>query len=96
MTSRTKTEITIQTRRVTVVRGLKVRCHQCGAEVQIVTPANSAGLLPTTPSGTEGMIESGSLHAIQEPGMKLICGNPLSTASDSGSEPPTSIEGEGQ
>jgi hypothetical protein len=82
MTTKTKTRITIQTRQTTVVRGLRVRCHQCGAEVSIISPADAAGALQTTPREIHGLLESGDLHTVEEPsGEKLICANSLTAAS---------------
>ena len=77
-----------------VVHGLRVRCHQCGAEVPIVSAENAAGLLQTTPGEIHGLLASGDLHAVEEPsGAQLICGNSLSEAS---SENEIQIEGERQ
>lgn len=76
-----KTRVTIRTRQTVVVQGLRVRCHQCGAEVPIVSPENAAGVLQTTAGEIHGLIASGGLHAVEEPsGEKLICGNSLSAA----------------
>ena len=92
MTTRRKTRITVQTRQMTIVRGLRVRCHQCGAEVSIITPESAAGALQTTPREIHGLLESGELHAVTEPsGENLICGNSLSAAS---TETEIQIEGE--
>jgi len=61
-----------------------VRCHQCGAEVPIITPENAAGVLQTTPHEIQGLLTSGELHAVEEPsGASLICGNSLSAATES-------------
>jgi len=77
---------------MTIVRGLRVRCHQCGAEVSIITPESAAGALQTTPREIHGLLESGELHAVTEPsGENLICGNSLSAAS---TETEIQIEGE--
>ena len=64
------------------MHGLRVRCHQCGAEVPLVSPENAAGLLQTTPGEIHGLLASGDLHAVEEPsGVQRICGNSLSEAS---------------
>jgi hypothetical protein len=77
-----RTQVTIRTRQRVVVQGLRVRCHQCGAEVPIVSPDGAAGVLQTTPDEIRGLLASGDLHAVEEPsGTKLICGNSLSEAS---------------
>jgi len=100
-----KTQVTIRTRQRLVVHSLRVRCHQCGAEVPIITPENAAGVLQTTPREIQGLLVKGELHEVEEPsGATLICGNSLSTATES--EPrqvgvangssTTSTEGEGQ
>jgi hypothetical protein len=89
-----KKTVTIRTRQRVVVHGLRVRCHQCGAEVPIVSAENAAGLLQTTPGEIHGLLASGDLHAVEEPsGAQLICGNSLSEAS---SENEIQIEGERQ
>ena len=76
-----KTLVTIRTRQTVVVHGLRVRCHQCGAEVPIVSPENAAGVLQATPGEIHGLLASGDLHAVEESsGEKLICANSLSAA----------------
>lgn len=76
------------------MHGLRVRCHQCGAEVPILSAENAAGLLQTTPGEIHGLLASGDLHAVEEPsGTQLICGNSLSEAS---AENEIQIEGERQ
>jgi hypothetical protein len=93
MTRRTRTRITIQTRQTTVVHPTSVKCHQCGAEVPILTP-ESAATLQTTPRNVQGLLESGNLHTVAEPaGQKLICGNSLSAAVN---ENQIQLEGERQ
>ena len=88
------TQVTIRTRQRMVVHGLRVRCHQCGAEVPIVSPDNAAGVLQTTPDEIRGLLASGDLHAVDEPsGAQVICGNSLTAAS---SENEISNQGEGQ
>lgn len=78
MAKRTTRRITIQTRQTTYVRSLRVRCHQCGAEVSLMTPADAAGALQTTSREIHGLLESGELHAVEEPsGANLICANSL-------------------
>ena len=85
-----KTQVTIRTRQTVVVQGLRVRCHQCGAEVPIVSPENAAGVLRTTAGEIHGLLASGDLHAVAEPsGAPLICGNSLTAATED-----ESIEGE--
>src|SRR5262245_24042431 len=70
-----KTQVTIRTRQTVVVHGLRVRCHQCGAEVPIVSPDKAAGALQTTPDEIRGLLASGDLHAVDEPsGAQVICG----------------------
>jgi len=92
MTTRTRTRITIQTRKTTVVQPTSVRCHQCGAEVPILTPASAAATLQTTASNVRGLLQSGELHTVaQQTGEELICGNSLVAASDE-----IQIEGERQ
>ena len=77
-----------------VVQGLRVRCHQCGAEVPIVSTDNAAGVLQTTQDEIRGLLASGDLHEVQEPsGAQVICGNSLSAAS---TETEIEIEGEKQ
>ena len=89
-----KTQLTIRTRQTVVVHGLRVRCHQCGAEVSIVSPDNAAGVLQTTPDEIRGLLASGDLHELAEPsGAQVICGNSLSAAS---TETEIEIEGERQ
>jgi hypothetical protein len=83
MTNKIKRKITIQTRQVTLVQPLSVRCHRCGAEVPILTADDVAGRLHTTPSEIQGLLESGDLHTVQEPAdQNLICGNSLSAAAN--------------
>ena len=96
-----KTQVTIRTRRTLVVHGLRVRCHQCGAEVPIISPDNAAGVLQTTTDEIRGLLASGDLHAVDErSGAQVICGNSLSAATETESgaiatgSSPISIEGE--
>lgn len=98
-----RTRVTIVTRQTVIARAARVRCHQCGAEVPIVTAENAAGVLQTTPREIHGLLASGDLHAVEQaPGANLICGNFLTTTNET--EPdasderisPTSIEGERQ
>ena len=87
MSSSTKTEITIQTRQVTVVRGLKVRCHQCGAEVSIMTPERAAEALQTTPHEIDKLIDLGALHPVEKQASpKLICANSLASDTEGESD----------
>jgi hypothetical protein len=89
-----KTQVTIRTRQRVVVQALRVRCHQCGAEVPIVSPHNAAGVLQTTPDQIRGLLASGDLHAVDETsGTQVICGNSLTAAS---SENEISTQGERQ
>ena len=89
-----RTQVTIRTRQTVVVHGLRVRCHQCGAEVPIVSADNAAGVLQTTPDEIRGLLASGDLHAVDEPsGAQVICVNSLTAAS---SENEISNQGEGQ
>jgi hypothetical protein len=89
-----KTQVTIRTRQRVIVHSLRVRCHQCGAEVSIVSPDNAAGVLQTTPDEIRGLLASGDLHAVEEPsGAQVICGNSLEAAS---TETEIEIEGERQ
>src|SRR5262245_46788432 len=82
MTTRTRTRITIRTRKTTVVHPTSVRCHQCGAEVPILTPENAAATLQTTAHQLRGLLESGELHAIEGEGSSsLICANSISANS---------------
>ena len=94
MTTRTRTRITIQTRKTTVVRPASVRCHQCGAEVPILTPESAAATLQTTARSVQGLLQSGELHTVaQQAGEEMICGNSL-TAADGKNQ--IQIEGEGE
>src|ERR1700752_3523067 len=78
-----RTRVTIITRQTVIARAARVRCHQCGAEVPIVTAENAAGVLQTTPGEISGLLASGDLHALPEAsGANLICGNFLSTTTD--------------
>ena len=78
MTKRKTTRITIQTLQTTLVRPVRVRCHQCGAEVSILSPESAAGALQTTPREIHGLLQSGELHTVAEPAdANLICGNSL-------------------
>jgi len=87
-----KTKVTIRTRQRVLVSGLRVRCHQCGAEVPILSPENAAGVLQASPREIHGLLASGDLHAVDE-GSEAICGNSLTAAS---SENEIQIEGERQ
>ena len=92
MTRRIRTRITIQTRQTTVPCPPSVRCHQCGAEVPILTPQTAAATLQTTARDVQGLLQSGELHTVAEPaGEELICGNSLSAAAK---ENQIEIEGE--
>jgi hypothetical protein len=42
-----RTQVTIRTIQRTLVQPVRLRCHQCGAEVPIITPENAAGVLQT-------------------------------------------------
>ncbi len=92
MPTRTKTEITIETRRLTVVRGLKIRCRQCGAEVSITAPEIATEAVPTTPREIDQLIDPGALHPTEEAAnTRLICANSL--ADESESDQPQSSDG---
>lgn len=92
MPSKTKTEITIHTRQRTVVRGLRVRCQQCGAEVSIMTPEHAAGAPQVTPREIDQLIDQGAPHLIEEASSpKLICAN--SIADDSDALPSARVDG---
>jgi hypothetical protein len=87
MPSKTKTEITIHTRQTTVVRGLKVRCQQCGAEVSIMTAEHDAAALQTTPREIDSLINQGALHPVEEtPSAKLICADSIAVDSETSTE----------
>lgn len=76
MPTRTKTEITIQTRQRTVVRALRVRCPQCGAEVSITA---ADGLTQVTPDE----IDVAHLHpALATSVAELICADSVATDSE--------------
>ena len=94
MTHRTKTRITIETRKRTLVRATRVRCHQCGAEVSILTPEGAATTLQTSAREIHGLLDSGELHTVEpEAGDRLICANSLPATS---SENEIQTEGENQ
>lgn len=78
MAKRTTRRITIRTRQTAHLRSLRVRCHQCGAEVSLLTPDDAAGALQVSPREIHGLLESGELHAVAEPsGENLVCANSL-------------------
>lgn len=97
-----RTTITVVTRERVIARHLRVRCHQCGADVPIVTTEKAAKVLQTSSREIHGLLASGDLHSVEETSdASPICGNSL-LATTNDSEPPAiagesrSIKGERQ
>ena len=86
MATRTRTQITIQTRQTIVVRSLrdsfKAWCELCTDVVLALTPESCATLLHMPLASLYGRLDQGELHVV-EPGASapLVCCNSLSTAS---------------
>jgi hypothetical protein len=83
MTSRTRTQITIQTRQTFIVRPMtesfRAWCDQCLEVVVALTRESVTGLLQIPGSTIFEMLASGQLHAVETGGRSpLICGNSLS------------------
>ncbi len=98
MTTRTRTQITIQTRQTIVVRPLgdsfQAWCEQCLDVVPALTQETVTDLLQI-PSGTlNDLLSCGKLHAVEVGGRSpLICCNSLSA---NPTETQIQIEGERQ
>lgn len=79
MVKRRRATITVETRQVTLVvrrRGgsLKAWCQSCAAEVEMLTPEQTAQMLATTPRAIYRRVERGDLHFVEtESGALLIC-----------------------
>lgn len=77
-TTKTRTEIHIETREVFVVRSLSqpciAWCEACGVEVRIVTPEQAAARAHTTPREIYRRIEDGSQHTVEtSDGTTFLC-----------------------
>jgi hypothetical protein len=98
MTSRTRTQITIQTRQTIVVRPLgesfQAWCEQCLEVVVALTQDSVIGVLQIPTSTIYELLACGQLHAVEVGGpAPLICCNSLSA---SPTETQIQIEGERQ
>ena len=84
MASRTRTQITIQTRQTIVVTPLsesfQAWCEECLEVVPAVRPEFVASVLHLQPDALSGLIEPGKWHAVTTAAsMLLICCNSLSS-----------------
>lgn len=72
-----KTVITIESRRLTVVRSrrpVELWCKRCGKEVPVLPPEAAASLAGVSPRVLSRRVESGELHFIdKDAGALLIC-----------------------
>lgn len=98
MTSRTRTQITIQTRQTIVVRPLRdsfrAWCEQCLEVVVALTQESVIGLLQIPTRTIYELLASGKLHAVEVGARSpLICCNSLSAHP---TETQIQIEGERQ
>jgi len=86
MTTRTRTQITIQTRQTITVRPLRdsfrAWCEQCLEVVIALAPESVMGLLQIPTSTLYQFLACGKLHAVESgKGSDLICGNSLASGS---------------
>ena len=82
MGNRRRTEITVETRQVLVVRKLKnptlAWCSACAAEARMVTPVVAATIAQTNPRTIYRWVEAEKVHSTEtEDGATLICRNSL-------------------
>ncbi|MGH9901185.1 MAG: hypothetical protein ACRD68_05015 [Pyrinomonadaceae bacterium] len=83
MGSKRRTVITVETRRLTVVRAgrcppVLAWCERCGGRVRMVTPEQAAALAGTRPRAIYRRVESGDLHFVETgAGALLICSGSL-------------------
>jgi len=86
-----RTQISIRTRRTIVVDAPRLHCPACGAEVPIISAENAAEMMATSEADVHQLLTNGELHAVESPGVPLICGNSVTEAS---SQNEIEIEGE--
>lgn len=83
--TRTRTQITIQTRQRITVRPLHdsfvLHCEHCAEEALMLTPQKAADVMQTTLFATLGLLTAGKLHAVETTNGSLICCNSITTAS---------------
>ncbi|MDX6384557.1 MAG: hypothetical protein QOK48_2130 [Blastocatellia bacterium] len=96
MTSKTRTQITIQTRQTIIVRPIsesfRAWCDQCLEVVAALTCESVTGLLQVPISNVLDLLASGQLHAVEVGGPSpLVCGNSLAA---NPTETQIQIEGE--
>jgi len=82
MTSRTRTQITIQTRQTIIVRPMpesfRAWCDQCLEVVAALTQESVTSLLQIPGSNIFELLASGKLHTVEAGGHSpLVCGNSL-------------------
>lgn len=86
MTTKTRTQITIQTRQTIVVRPLgssfQAWCEHCLEVVLALTEESVTGLLQIPISSLSDLLACGKLHAVEgSAGSPLICANSISAGS---------------
>ncbi|MEK6280727.1 MAG: hypothetical protein AABN95_10275 [Acidobacteriota bacterium] len=79
-----KTEITIQTRRVLIVRRpsgtTRLQCHHCGPSVEMLPAGEAAAVTSFTERAVFQLAEKGHLHSTETPdGRLFVCLNSLLT-----------------
>src|SRR6266850_5888998 len=84
MTTRIRTQITIQTRQRIVVRPLRdsfqAWCEPCLEVVPAITPETACRFLHISIETLHGLLAGGKLHAVEATNQsRLICCNSLST-----------------
>jgi excisionase family DNA binding protein len=76
-----RTEITIETHRLLVVRrhGVSVRawCERCSAKVEMITPPRAAEIAGVSSRTIYRWIEDAKLHFTEEGGHVFVCANSL-------------------
>ena len=82
MTAKRRTEITIETHRVTTVRSLRAAaltwCEACSAGVLMVTPEVAAVLSHFSPRAVYRRVEAGEIHFVETAnGWLLVCLNSI-------------------
>jgi hypothetical protein len=82
MMAKRRTEITIETHRVTAIHArqgaARAWCEACGANVQMVTPEAAAVLARIRPRAIYRRVEAGEVHFVETAGgWLLVCLNSI-------------------
>lgn len=87
MSSTRRTEITLKTTEVIVIRGLPLgmtkRCSECTGLSWMISPIEAAALTGRSSREIYRLIEDGKLHFMEpEPGFMFVCLKSLEAATD--------------